>query len=701
MKLITLILLLFLCVGPLVNAQKNETPSPLKVGYSVGISGVTLEKMIYARSIGIDYIEISMSSLVDSERNFTLSDSVIFEQIKKTKKIVDNAGIKIWSIHMPYGKNVDISLPNEEERKKVVTMHKKIIQFCELLHPKIFLFHPSWYLGLNERELRKSQMIKSAIELNKQVRQINGTMVIENMLGPQLNVTNQQRERPLCRTVEETVEIMNRLPDNIYSAIDMNHIKNPELLIRAMGKRLKSVHISDGNGEQENHYSPCSGKGKNNWGKILTALNEVGYRGPFMYESAFSDLKELTDCYNALYQRVFIKKMSDEVHTTKVDSVLTAKTFPLLSLLKAFLNTNSIVQRNASFNGIRSIYQSRFEKTILHCSTVSCYADSLKWKPDEISAVGNALIELYQSNQILGQKITWLKKEGYYALFESAADTSLLRNAWNREAEGLNRIFDVYLKGKKPRYYQIDSISYKPGNVAFKQLMQNALTKLANSHNSQSFFDLSLNAAIQTLKLNGRDEAVRFEPLHEGLNGLPYSKIKNTNWDNYTYSLILVPGKGPEVQNLKLDSDAIKRCNDAAVRFRKGLAPFIVVSGGNVHPFQTPHNEAVEMKKYLVEQCKIAEDVVFIEPYARHTTTNLRNVNRMIFKWGIPTTKPVLIVSDKSQSSYITDRMAKTARRDLGYLPYEKLKSLTEQDTEFYPAWNSLQVDCFDPLDPN
>ncbi len=86
-------------------------------------------------------------------------------------------------------------------------------------------------------------------------------MVIENMLGYEL-VRNEQHERPLGRTVEEVKLIMKQLPKNVYSAIDMNHIDNPELLIQAMGKRLKSVHIADGDGRHECHYmpNPCSGK---------------------------------------------------------------------------------------------------------------------------------------------------------------------------------------------------------------------------------------------------------------------------------------------------------------------------------------------------------------------------------------------------------------------------------------------------------
>jgi hexosaminidase len=69
-----------------------------------------------------------------------------------------------------------------------------------------------------------------------------------------------------------------------------------------MGSRLKSVHIADGDGEDERHYFPCSGQGKNDWIAILAALDKVGYKGPFMFESKYENVKSFKECYRTLYQ---------------------------------------------------------------------------------------------------------------------------------------------------------------------------------------------------------------------------------------------------------------------------------------------------------------------------------------------------------------------------------------------------------------
>jgi hypothetical protein len=66
------------------------------------------------------------------------------------------------------------------------------------------------------------------------------------------------------------------------------------------------------------------------------------------------------------------------------------------------------------------------------------------------------------------------------------------------------------------------------------------------------------------------------------------------------------PGLGT-VRLGKAESDGAQRTDVAAELFRQKKAPLIIVSGGHVHPMQTPYCEAIEMKKYLIEKYKISE----------------------------------------------------------------------------------------------
>lgn len=296
MKIRLFLLTLFASMGALSYAQ-----GPHKIGFSIGINALTAKKMQQIKEANIDCIETGLTAYINKDSlTFKFPDEVMISKIKAAKKAADDAGIQIWSIHMPYGKEIDISFVDEERRQKVIAFHKKALEYVKLLQPKIILFHPSYYLGLNERQERIKQLVKSVKELNVEVKAAKATMVVENMLGPALLVTKGDQERPLLRTVEEATAIFKMFPHDVYAAVDLNHIAKPEQLLLALGKRVKTLHVADGDGKAERHYFPCDGKGENNWKAIFEALAKINYSGPFMYESSTSDLKAYRECYNKL-----------------------------------------------------------------------------------------------------------------------------------------------------------------------------------------------------------------------------------------------------------------------------------------------------------------------------------------------------------------------------------------------------------------
>ncbi|HLV63831.1 sugar phosphate isomerase/epimerase family protein [Galbibacter sp.] len=285
----------------LYSNKKVKRMTPLEVGFAISLGRITKDTLVLAKSLGIDHIEISgLGMFVDKDLSFKKTDQEIIEKLNQVKKAADSAGINIWSIHMPFGPQIDLSLIDQTQRKQVVAMHQKLLQHLSILEPEMVLFHPSYYLQLGERAHRTAQLIASAITLDKDVQRIGASMVIENMLGSALLV-DQQRERPLLRSVEECVAIFSKLPESIGLAVDTNHILHAENLILALGTRLKTLHIADGTGEAENHWFPCDYKGENNWDKVLAALSEVNYQGPFMYESSAPGLKAYKLCYQELH----------------------------------------------------------------------------------------------------------------------------------------------------------------------------------------------------------------------------------------------------------------------------------------------------------------------------------------------------------------------------------------------------------------
>src|SRR5690606_31631357 len=136
---------------------------------------------------------------------------------------------------------------------------------------------------------------------------------------------------------------------------------------------------------------------------------------------------------------------------------------------------------------------------------------------------------------------------------------------------------------------------------------------------------LPLLSGLRFLEINERWDAAQLEPMSEGVNAAAIERIKTTNWANYPYASLLVLGAGPSQYHQPISPGGILRCRMAARVYKSGLAPFIIVSGGRVHPYKTPYIEAVEMKKYLIDVHGIPADAIIVEPHARHTTTNMRN----------------------------------------------------------------------------
>ena len=95
---------------------------------------------------------------------------------------------------------------------------------------------------------------------------------------------------------------MSLMPREVDAAVDTNHIDNPELLITALGRRVKTIHVSDGDGRNECHELPGQGRGDNDWAAVMKALYEdARYRGVFMYEVKKAEFPQLKACYDRMY----------------------------------------------------------------------------------------------------------------------------------------------------------------------------------------------------------------------------------------------------------------------------------------------------------------------------------------------------------------------------------------------------------------
>ncbi|GBQ33508.1 hypothetical protein AA13594_2638 [Gluconacetobacter azotocaptans DSM 13594] len=274
---------------------------------------------------------------------------------------------------------------------------------------------------------------------------------------------------------------------------------------------------------------------------------------------------------------------------------------------------------------------------------------------------------------------------------------------WRRDADAINYILSVYGEAAPPRYPLIDAMSLDVTSKDFGRLVAGLQAQdLQTPHGAEeAVFATPLRYAAILLDANDRDDAIHFPELWEKWNAQSLHAARHAYWRRYPYAAIIIPGEGPEDATLPLSALGKFRLTLAVETFRQGLAPFIIVSGGAVHPARTHYVEAEEMRRALIERFGIPERNIVMEPYARHTTTNLRNASRILNTLGAPDGMAALIVTDPDQSAYIEGpTFAERNQRELGCEPGTLGKRLSPFTIAFYPSLKCVETDPSDPLDP-
>lgn len=392
---------------------------------------------------------------------------------------------------------------------------------------------------------------------------------------------------------------------------------------------------------------------------------------------------------------------SQNYQLVKSKNTVQYKNYYLLTLFQQIPEIKKLLLEDETFIDILKRKKEQVKETFTNCKLdIHCYANALKFSNDEILAISNRLSALYTDKNVLEKLVTdHLIKSGCYGNLPSLSHKDLLLNAWQQDAKAINYTIGVYVEGNKPNYPKIDSISFNLNDKEFVELTASSAMLAVNAEH-QLFFEPTMFFALEALELNDRNDAADYEPMPLTVNKLAIAQISKTQWKKYPYSVILLPGAGPEDKETELSAGGMIRCRLASIQYKKGLAPFIVVSGGRVHPYKTKYSEAMEMKKFLMETLNIPESAIIMEPHARHTTTNLRNCVRLMFRYGMPMDKPAITSTVKSQSFYITELVNERSKKELGYYPYKNGKRLSDTEAEFYPIVKSLQIDFDEPLDP-
>ena len=353
----------------------------------------------------------------------------------------------------------------------------------------------------------------------------------------------------------------------------------------------------------------------------------------------------------------------------RVNAMLGKRLFPVVTAMD---------RSQASAEG-RSMLAARDRRLAACADDAACKVEASLWSEDEVGLVSKMV-----------------------ATDKPSAETRERRDAIRRELVGLNAILDVYGKGGTPHYPEIDGpIGKKGGQRLAADVAVAASIGEVGRDEAVAALDPSIGLALALIDVNHRLDAIAFEPLDGGLNADAFQHTRRVDWSRYRYTSIIVLGAGPEDLLTPLSARGKLHVKVAAQRYFDGLAPFIIVSGAAVHPRGTRVVEAIEMRRALIERYGVPTHAIVIEPYARHTTTNLRNSVRLLMAMKAPMDRDALILSDPRHIDAVESaEFVARNQRELGYQPGRVGKRSSPFDIVFRPSPDSARVDPLDPLDP-
>lgn len=230
---------------------------------------VELEDWKQFKAAGIDCIELSFSY------EFYMETIDFPKNAEKYAQRAKEAGIELWSIHLPFSPKYDISNENPEDREATIRANQLLIEAAGRIGIKTAVLHPSSEPIEKERRAERFRLSREGIFYLKEVADRAGVVLaVENL-----------PRTCLCNKAPEMIELLRGTGATVV--FDTNHSlfqENVSFMNELLdaGLKIRTLHISDYDFVDERHRLP--GLGINNWNGILDVLEKAGYNGPLMYE---------------------------------------------------------------------------------------------------------------------------------------------------------------------------------------------------------------------------------------------------------------------------------------------------------------------------------------------------------------------------------------------------------------------------------
>ena len=195
------------------------------------------------------------------------------------RKLLQTGKVTVSSIHADYGAEIDLSrLDEQTHRNALAAFRRSSIELAVEFNAPLIVTHMGFGpVPPEERPARLQQARRSLTELADPCRKAGVKLVVEVINGDALG-----------NSIDEVLKLKEGLDERAFGlCLDVNHVmaryrELPEM-IRALGRQLTTIHLSDYDGVTEKHWFP--GKGVIDWKAVMQALRDIDYSGPFDNES--------------------------------------------------------------------------------------------------------------------------------------------------------------------------------------------------------------------------------------------------------------------------------------------------------------------------------------------------------------------------------------------------------------------------------
>lgn len=244
----------------------------------LGIStGYFYEKSIFdilqiIKSCGFNTIELWTGP--EKYGQYTHFDWHCEENCVRLKKIIKELNLKVYSIHAPYSKTLDISLLNEELNEKTIKEILKIIIIAKFFDVKYLILHTS---EQEKNNLTPEQTLASLNRIKKNLGIILAQAKEFNI------IVDLETQLPHLLTGDPNVllNLIENFPNDLCGiCLDTGHsFLNKDFTLtetfNILKDRIHTFHLQDNNGNYDDHLMP--GNGAINWQDFFSQIKKNGY----------------------------------------------------------------------------------------------------------------------------------------------------------------------------------------------------------------------------------------------------------------------------------------------------------------------------------------------------------------------------------------------------------------------------------------